>query len=231
MKIFHAITAAALLTSGIAGCSAADENAAVSAQSDEAGPPLLDEVSFDLDAAGVSLGASDAPVVLIEYASLTCGHCKDFHEQVMPRIKKDYVATGKVRFVFREFPTPPIELALAGFSTARCAGEEGYFDVLDSFFANQVEIFESARAGTVRQFLVDLAGTSGISETEFDACFQDNTIRRQIATSVETGQSEGVNSTPSLFLNGERLETSESRTPDGLAALIEAALASSEELN
>lgn len=222
MSFLRTFALAAALTLPVMACS--QESAGISATAAK-GPETgyLTSVSFDTQA-GVALGAADAPVTLVEYASLTCGHCKDFHENVLPRIKADYVATGKVRYVFREYPTAPAELALAGFATARCAGEDGYFDVLDDFFANQVGIFESARAGTVAQTLTDLAGRHGLSESEFETCLNDSNVRRAIAASVNLGQSEGVDSTPTLILNGEVLLTPDSRTPDGLAAIIDAAL-------
>ncbi|MEL7482674.1 MAG: DsbA family protein, partial [Pseudomonadota bacterium] len=194
------------------------------AKADTSDSTYLGTVSFNAGP-GVSLGAADAPVTLVEYASLTCGHCKDFHEDVLPRVKADYVASGQVRYIFREYPTPPVELAIAGFATARCAGEDGYFDVLDDYFATQVEIFDSARAGTVRQTLIDLASRHGLSESDFEACLNDSDVRRAISRAVDTGQAEGVNSTPTLILNGERSNTPEARTADGMAALIDAALA------
>lgn len=223
MSFLRTVALAAALSWPLAACSQAGSGTgAAAAKGPETG--YLSAVSFDTDA-GVALGSPDAPLTLIEYASLTCGHCKDFHEAVLPRIKADYVATGKVRYIFREFPTAPAELALAGFATARCVGEDGYFAVLDDFFASQSAIFESARAGTVARTLTDLAGRHGLGEAEFEACLNDSSIRRAIAASVNAGQSEGVDSTPTLILDGEVLLTPDSRTPDGLAAIIDAALA------
>lgn len=173
---------------------------------------------------GVEYGSEDAPVTLVEYASLTCGHCKDFHENVMPRIKEDYVKTGKVKFVFREFPTPPVQIALAGFVTARCAGEAQHLNVLDDFFGNQAEIFDAVRGGQAEPALVALAGRHGLSEQQFNDCLADLDIRQAIAASIAAGEADGVNSTPTLILNGEKLLTQEARTADGLAALIDVAL-------
>ena len=173
----------------------------------------------------VIIGNPDADIVLTEYASLTCPHCKDFHEDVLSRIKTDYIATGKVRFVFQEFPTPPVELALAGFALARCAGEEGYLDVMDDFFSAQNDIFNAARSGTIGEELIALGERHGTSEADFEACVTNAEHRRAVAASVERGTSQGINSTPSVLLNGEELNTPASRTADGLAALIEAKLA------
>ena len=174
---------------------------------------------------GVEYGSPDAPITLVEYASLTCGHCKTFHETVMPTIKEKYVKTGKVKFVFREFPTPPAQIALAGFVTARCVGETGHLGVLDDFFASQNEIFDAARDGQAEAALISLAGRHGLNETQFRDCLADLDIRRDIAASIEAGEADGVNSTPTLILDGEKLGTVESRTVDGLSALIDVKLA------
>lgn len=174
---------------------------------------------------GIEYGSPDAPVTLVEYASLTCGHCKTFHETVMPTIKEDYVKTGKVKFIFREFPTPPVQIALAGFATARCAGEASHMNVLDDFFANQDEIFQAARAGQAEAALVELAARHGLSQEQFNTCIGDLDVRRDIASSIEAGEADGVNSTPTLILDGEKLGTVESRTVEGLTALIDAKLA------
>ena len=79
----------------------------------------------------IIFGDPDAPVTLIEYASWTCPACLDFHSRILPTIKTDYIDTGKVRMVFREFPTPPANVAVAGFALARCTADEDYYDILN----------------------------------------------------------------------------------------------------
>ena len=192
-----------------------------SASAEQADTGYLEIVRFGEENGSVYIGNPDADIELIEYASLTCSHCADFHNTVMPRIKQDYIATGKVRFVFQEFPTPPLEIALAGFALARCAGESGYVAALDDFFANQANIFESGRAGTIQQTLYDLGERNGTKEADFEACITNQNHRRALASSVTYGQSIGVISTPTIILNGEKLETRESRTPEGLAQMID----------
>jgi protein-disulfide isomerase len=177
--------------------------------------------------ADMSIGAADAPVTLIEYASITCGHCAQFHHDVLPAIKADYVETGKVRFVFREFPTPPANIAIAGFALARCAGDDQYFAVLDDLFDSQPGILTAARQGAAGTALKAIAERHGIAGDEaFDACINDKTIREDIADIVLSGEEFGVNSTPTLILQGEVLDaTVQSRTAEGLAGLIDAELA------
>lgn len=81
------------------------------------------------------LGSADAPVTVVEYASMTCGHCANFHMNTYPHLKKEYIDTGKVRFIFREFPLDPV--ALAAFMLARCMPEDKYFDTVDTLFEKQ----------------------------------------------------------------------------------------------
>src|SRR5947207_7120832 len=89
------------------------------------GGPLGDE----------TLGAADAPVVIVEYASMTCPHCAHFHETTYPELKKKYIDTGKVRFIFREFPLD--QLAVAAFMLARCGGKDRYFPLIETLFQKQ----------------------------------------------------------------------------------------------
>jgi protein-disulfide isomerase len=218
------IVAAAALALG--ACSAGDSSSAQTAgPSQEQTTTYLSEAYFDETEAGVVLGNPDATVTLVEYASLTCGHCKTFHEEVIPTIKRDYVATGKVKFVFREFPTDPVNIAVIGFAIARCAGPDGYFEALDDFFGNQDNIFNEAREGRALEALQAYGVRNGTSESEFETCINSEDIRRAISKSVSTGRDAGVNSTPTLILNGEKLVTGESRTPEGLSAIIDTVLA------
>ena len=210
----------------LVACSATETTAAQTAgpAETEANSAYLSQVTFDEEGAGVILGNPDATVTLIEYASLTCGHCKTFHEAVIPTIKQDYIATGKVKFIFREFPTPPAEIAVVGFAVARCAGTDGFFPALDDFFGNQDDIFAEAREGRALEALQAYGERNGISKAEFEPCINSEEVRRAISKSVITGRDSGVVSTPTLILNGEKLESAESRTPEGLSAIIDLAL-------
>lgn len=220
------MTAAAMSAVILAACTPTGEQTdTASAEASQVDAGYLEMVSFKDDTGSVVVGNPDATVEMVEYASLTCGHCRDFHQDVLASVKRDYIATGKVRFVFQEFPTPPVEVALAGFALARCAGEDGYMDVLDDFFANQDAIFEAGRAGTILESLQDLGKRHGIKESEFETCVTNPEHRRAVAASDGHGRTQGVNSTPSIFINGELIQTAESRTAEGMAALLDAALA------
>lgn len=168
------------------------------------------------------LGKEDAPVTIIEYASITCPHCADWHDEVFPALKPR-IDAGEVKFVFREFPTPPQDIALAGFAISRCAGEAKYFDALDDFFANQDKMIQAARTGTVGDFLRATAARYGVDANEFAACTRDDVLYGRMVEIIEGGQAMGVNSTPSFFLNGERMGR-EAQIVDELNAAIDAAL-------
>ncbi|MEM7768459.1 MAG: thioredoxin domain-containing protein [Pseudomonadota bacterium] len=205
-------TLAAMALALLAACGNANGDSASSAS----GAALNDMV----------MGDPDAPVTLIEYASVTCGACYQFHFDVMPTIKERFVDTGQVKYIFREFPTAPAQVAVAGFAVARCAGPDKYFDVVDDLFVSQPGIIEAARQGVWIQAIQAVAARHGIEgEEAFEACVNDRDIRQTIADIFLAGQDLGVDATPTLFLQGEKLEPSiRSRTPDGLSALIEAEL-------
>jgi protein-disulfide isomerase len=146
----------------------------------------------------MSLGDAKAPVTIIEYASMTCPHCAAFHDKTYPDLKKKYIDTGKVRFIFREFPLD--QLAAAAFMLARCAGPERYFPMVEVLFHQQ-------REWAVQRPLAPLMAISkqaGMSEQAFNECLKDQKlldsieeIRQRAATKL------GVQSTPTFFINGK----------------------------
>jgi len=149
-------------------------------------------------------GSTDAAVTVVEYASVVCGHCANWHGGVYPEFKKKYIDTGKVRYVFRSFPTAPAELADAGHMIAMCAGEENYFKNIKLQFDRQRQIFDAADKGQAREAYVSLAKASGLSEDEFIACIQNKEIREKYEATVQSGYDLGVTGTPSFFINGEK---------------------------
>ena len=162
-------------------------------------------------------GPADAPAILIEYASTTCPACAHYHETMGETIKQ-LAEEGKLRFVFREYPRDAVDIA--GFTTARCAGEEKYFDVLADLFKNQAGLAASARNGTVRSSLQAIAQRHGVDAAKFEACLSDETISTQISNTLNYAVEIGVGGTPALYFNGAELPT-EGRTPESLISLIE----------
>lgn len=219
LRFTRRTTIAALAGIALAACGQAGGEDSTSA--DTATPTSGAPVTTDM-----IQGNPDATVTIVEYASWTCPSCLQFHQAVMPTVRSEYIETGKVRFVFREFPTPPANIAVAGFALARCAGEDKYYDVVDELFERQPGILAMARQGDqVKAALLQIAENHGInSEEAFDNCMQNSDVRRAISTSVARGDAKGVNSTPTVFVNGERLEGTDWRYPDGMRAILDAAL-------
>ena len=145
-----------------------------------------------------TLGDPKAPVTVIEYASMTCPHCAHFSMTTFPELKKRYIDTGKVYYIFREFPLD--ELATAGSMLARCSGKDNYFPLIETLFASQrdwvVQRPRTALLGIVKQ--------TGMSEEAFDACLAN----QQMAQNIEKVRGDastkfGVQSTPTFFINGK----------------------------
>ena len=152
----------------------------------------------------MSMGKADAKVTVIEYASASCSHCAAFNAEVFPAFKAKYIDTGKVKYVFREILTPPVELAAAGFLTSRCAGKDKYFSVLDSVFRSQEEIF---RTGDMRSPLVKVAKSAGMTEEQFMACVSDEKALKALAARVEKfAKQDNITGTPTFLINGKKLD-------------------------
>ena len=150
--------------------------------------PLGDEIQ----------GQADAQVTIVEYASMTCPHCSHFHETTYPEMKKKYIDTGKVRFIFREFPLDP--LAAAAAMLARCAGKDKFFPLIDAFFAQQKDWVVQKPL----QPMFAIAKQAGFTQQTFDECLAN----QQMLTGLEeqrtrATQKFNVNSTPTFFINGK----------------------------
>lgn len=178
----------------------------------------------------IVFGDPDAPVTLVEYASWTCPACLVFHTRIMPSIKADYIDTGKVKLVFREFPTAPANVTVAGFALARCTEGQAYYDMLDELFVRQDAILTLARqGGPVVEALKQVAANHGIEGDEaFDACLDSQENRDAIRASIAAARAAGVDATPTFFLNGERLDNNARISVAAFSAELDAALAASE---
>jgi protein-disulfide isomerase len=177
--------------------------------------------SFDM-----AIGAPNAPVMLIEYASLSCGHCRRFNIEVAAPLKAKYLKAGKVRFVFREFRTPPEIMAQAGFQLARCnkADAKTYFDRLDVLFAEQPAIFEAGQKGSALAKFQQIATGFGINKAAFEACLNDEAGYDRISAVEQSGLKRfAINSTPTVLLNGAVVPL-EDHTLEAMTRRIEALL-------
>ena len=147
----------------------------------------------------MTLGPDTAKVTVIEYASASCPHCAAFYNETFGELKKEYIDTGKIRFVFREFPHQ--DAALAAFMLARCAPKEKYFPLIDVFFKTQPEWTQDPLAG-----LNKIAQQAGFTKESFEACMKNEAIAKDILAVRTKAEGFGVTGIPTFFVNGERYE-------------------------
>ncbi len=174
----------------------------------------------------MALGAPDgAKVTVVEYASVTCHVCAAWQNEHWAGFKSRYVDTNKVRYVFREIPTPPANVATAGFLIARCAGEDKYFDVVHAIMASQ----EEWRNGVdPRDTLYRVGNGAGLSNARIESCIRDPEGLKAVEARAEAARKAGVTGTPSFFVNGRAVVTPGSSSGPSLAdisAAVEAELA------
>lgn len=181
-----------------------------------------------VNADDIVLGAENASVTMIEYASSTCGHCAAFHEAVWEQLKSTYIDTGKVRFIFREFPTAPAPVAVAGFQLARCGGasNEQYFARLGELFRQQQAIFAAGTMEGIRQKFIEIGSAAGLSPEQVNQCISDEEGGERARRIVEGASAFNVTGTPTIIINGQKVEDPSVQTWEGLSRLLEAALAS-----
>jgi protein-disulfide isomerase len=168
------------------------------ARADDPSPEELAQEGPDGD---VVLGSDKAPVTVIEYASMTCPHCAHFSQDTYPELKKRYIDTGKVRFIFREFPLDA--LAAAGFMLARCAGKDKFLPIIETLFAKQQDWVVQQPIEPLKA----IAKQFGFTEESFNQCLANQKVLDNIqAVRDRASEKLGVNSTPTFFINGKRLQ-------------------------
>lgn len=149
------------------------------------------------------LGNADAPVTIVEYASFTCPHCAAFHENVFKDLKKDYIDTGKVKFIYREVYFDRYGLWAA--MLARCGGETRYFGINAMLFEQQKEWAGTDDAAAAVENLRKIGRTAGMDDATIDACMQDAAMAQALVLKYEeNSKKDEVTSTPTLFINGDR---------------------------
>jgi len=148
------------------------------------------------------VGKADAPITVVEYASMTCGHCAHFHNTVFPTLKEKYIDTGKVRFIMREFPLD--NLAAAASMLARCAGEGKALPLISALFAKQDDW--AFVKGDPRPELLKFAKQAGFTQESFEKCLTDQKLLDDISSiRSRAADTFGVNATPTFFVNGKKL--------------------------
>lgn len=166
----------------------------------------------------IPLGSADAKVTIIEYASMTCPHCARFYANTFPDLKKRYIDTGKVKFIFREFPLD--NLAAGAAVLARAGDPVNYYPLIELLFAQQTTW---AMADDPVAALLKLAKQTGMTEEKFYAALKDPTILNNVLEVRKKAATDfGVNATPTFFINGEK--AGGEMTIDEIAKIIDAKL-------
>lgn len=159
-------------------------------------PPTADDDAF--------LGSADAPVTIIEFSDFQCPFCRKLWRDVLPQLKKDYIDTGKVKFVYRDYPLTGLhEMAQGSAEAAECADDQGKFwDMHDKMFAEQ----EKKGAGTIAYTIIDLkkwAGQIGLNQSQFNDCLDTEKYKSEVEKDLADGTASGVRGTPAIFINGK----------------------------
>ncbi|MBN9086654.1 MAG: DsbA family protein [Reyranella sp.] len=147
------------------------------------------------------LGDPKAPITMIEYASFTCPHCAHFSDAILPQVKKKWVDTGKVKLIYRDFPLD--QTALKAAQLAECAGNDKYFGVVEMIFGTQ------QKWATASDPIGELAKSlrlAGMDDAAVKACLANEAVANGVVADYRGGETLGVNSTPTLFINGEQFK-------------------------
>lgn len=212
MTKFTAFFAAGLLLlTSACGSSAEDANAATaetpsSNSAPDTTPQETATMASNMATQDMTLGDENAPLSMIEYASVTCPGCAYFHQDIYPKLKSDYIETGKVRFTFREFPTAPQQLSYLGFVLSRCSadstGAPAYFAMLNTLFENQ----RTWVGENWQTEILKYAAQAGMSEDDFKTCIERQDILDTINANVKGGIEEyDVSSTPTFIIGEEKM--------------------------
>ncbi|HLZ82124.1 MAG TPA: DsbA family protein [Caulobacteraceae bacterium] len=173
-----------------------------------------------VSAGDMSMGNPAAKVTMIEYASVSCPHCARFDMEVFPAFKAKYIDTGQVRYVAREALTGDPAIAAAGFLTARCAGKDKYFQVVDAIYHAQQEMFAS---GDPHATLLNIARSAGLTDAQFDKCIKDDAALKALNDRWEHYvKDDNINSTPTFVINGKVYNKGEMTLAELDAAVSEA---------
>lgn len=174
--------------------------------------------------ADIAMGKDDAPVTMIEYASFTCSHCKAFHDENLPKLKAEYVDTGKVKFIQRDVYFDAVGL-WAGI-LARCGGDDKYYAVSDLIFNEQATWLNAKSGDDIAANLRKLGAKAGMTDPQMDACWADQQkVADLVATFQKNATADGVEGTPSFIVAGEKVQN---QPWDEMKKIIDAKIAEAE---
>lgn len=199
-RSFFAGVALALCLGPLGGCSGgSSQQAATDALLLQDGSPNPEQLLKPGPLGDRSFGDPNAPVTIIEYASLTCPYCRKFHATTFPRLRKELIDTGKVRFIIREFPIG--RTAAAAAVVTRCAPEKNYLTLLHKFLDQQSQwTSQEVRPDAIYK----VAAQTGMSRETFDACVDNKEITEGLIWVKERARDFGVSGTPTFFIDGEK---------------------------
>jgi len=167
---------------------------------DEKGLPSIEQLMKAGPLPEMYLGKDTAPVTIIEYVSLTCPHCRAFHQKTFPLLKRDYINKGKVRYIVREFPIG--RSAGNAAIVSRCGSPKQYFKLVDLFLNNQPKwVSQEVRLDAI----YNVAKKSGLKRAEFDQCMKDQVLIDNLNKVKNRGRKLGVSGTPTFFINGQKI--------------------------
>ena len=201
-----------LTTAATLALTAAGGSLAWSQSAPAAGPVDLAALMTPPAHGEMSLGDAKAKVTIIEYASASCPHCAAFANEEFPKFKTDFIDTGKVFFIFREFPHN--DAAMGAFMLARCAPKDKYFPLVDIFFKTQEKWVPNPLVG-----LKEIALQAGFTDQTFTACLNNQDVAKKIFEVRAKAETFGVEGIPSFFINGKKY--SGDNSVDGLKAVID----------
>ena len=170
--------------------------------------PIYGESALDISEKDFVIGNEDAKITIIEYASLSCSHCADFHVNTLETLKKEYIDTGKVRMVFRDYPfNYP---ALLGSMVLRCIPENYRYDYMNALFKLQPDWVNKKNKKTIQE-LYKIMQSGGMTKEEYDACIYNTELENEILEGVMEAQNQfNIKSTPSFIINGKLIEGNKS---------------------
>ena len=188
---------------------AQDASPGPAAAEEEEAPRSASQIPLDVllkangDLPDIVIGQDDAPVTIVEYASLSCSHCANFHTGVFPDLKKKYLDTGKAKLIVREFPTS--ERALVAHMLTRCVAPDKAPGLLSDLFHAQEDWAYSD--GDPTEKLKEISGKSGLSAEEFETCTKDQKLfDKMVANFTSAGEQFGINATPTFFIDGKLVD-------------------------
>ena len=172
----------------------------------------------------IALGAEDAPLTIYEYASFTCGHCANFHSENWPKLKAEYIDTGKVKFIQRDIYFDAVGL-WAGI-LARCGGDDKYYAVSDMLFDEQKKWLAGSSGDEIAANLRKIGLKAGMTEDQMTACWNDTAKVEQLVATFQTNAgADGIEATPTFIIGDEKVQN---QPWDDLKKIIDDKLAAAE---